>query len=129
LIGSVKSNVGHLEWAAGICGLIKVILSLNHGQIPASLHVKKLNPLLDWGSLPLRVVTELTPWPEGRRLAGVSSFGFGGTNAHVLLEEPSARGSAPAADGIAARRPPHVCAPAAPTPPAVPGRARRAAAR
>jgi myxalamid-type polyketide synthase MxaB len=91
LVGSVKSNVGHLEWAAGICGLIKVILSLNHGQIPASLHIKKLNPLLDWESLPLRVVTELTPWPEGKRMAGVSSFGFGGTNAHVLVEAPPGR--------------------------------------
>jgi myxalamid-type polyketide synthase MxaB len=91
LIGSVKSNVGHLEWAAGVCGLIKVILAMRHGQIPASLHVKKLNPHLEWGSLPLRVVTELMPWPEGRRLAGVSSFGFGGTNAHVVVEEPPAR--------------------------------------
>jgi myxalamid-type polyketide synthase MxaB len=88
LIGSVKSNLGHMEWAAGVGGLIKVILSMRHGQIPASLHVKELNPLLDWSSLPLRVVTQLTPWPEGRRLAGVSSFGFGGTNAHVVIEEP-----------------------------------------
>jgi myxalamid-type polyketide synthase MxaB len=90
LIGSVKSNVGHLEWAAGVCGLIKAILALRHGQIPASLHVKELNPHLDWGSLPLRVVTESMPWPEGHRVAGVSSFGFGGTNAHVVIEEPPA---------------------------------------
>ena len=89
LIGSVKSNVGHLEWAAGVCGLIKVIMAMRHGQIPASLHVKKLNPHLDWDSLPLRVVTETTPWPQGRHIAGVSSFGFGGTNAHVLIEAPS----------------------------------------
>jgi myxalamid-type polyketide synthase MxaB len=108
LIGSVKSNVGHLEWAAGVCGLIKVILSLRHGQIPASLHVDKLNPHLDWSSLPLRVVTEFTPWPEGRRLAGVSSFGFGGTNAHVLVEEPPAIVSQAATDGKLADRPVHI---------------------
>jgi len=88
LIGSVKSNVGHLEWAAGVCGLIKVILSMRHGQIPASLHVNELNPRLDWKRLPLNVVTRLTAWPQRRRIAGISSFGFGGTNAHVLLESP-----------------------------------------
>jgi myxalamid-type polyketide synthase MxaB len=88
LIGSVKSNIGHLEWAAGICGLIKVILAMKHGEIPASLHVKKLNPHLDWDSIPVQVVTEKRRWPAGRRIAGVSSFGFGGTNAHVLVEEP-----------------------------------------
>ena len=91
LISSVKSNVGHLEWAAGVCGLIKVILSMRHGKIPASLHFKNPNPHLDWSSLPLRVVTELTPWPEGKRIAGVSSFGFGGTNAHVVVEEAPGR--------------------------------------
>jgi myxalamid-type polyketide synthase MxaB len=108
LVGSVKSNVGHLEWAAGICGLIKVILSLNHGQVPASLHVKQLNPLLDWASLPLRVVTESTPWPDRRRLAGVSSFGFGGTNAHVVIEGPPATAGEPEADGTFPDRPLHV---------------------
>ncbi len=96
LIGSVKSNVGHLEWAAGVCGLMKLILSMRHGQIPASLHFDEPNPRLDWDRLPLRVVTELTPWPEGKRIAGVSSFGFGGTNAHVLVEAPPAIATAPA---------------------------------
>jgi myxalamid-type polyketide synthase MxaB len=86
LIGSVKSNVGHLEWAAGICGIIKVLLAFQHDRIPATLHVKQLNPRVDWSQLPVKVVTEAAAWPEGRRVAGVSSFGFGGTNAHVLLE-------------------------------------------
>jgi myxalamid-type polyketide synthase MxaB len=119
LIGSVKSNVGHLEWAAGVCGLIKVILSMRHSRIPASLHLKDPNPHLDWGSLPLRVVTELTPWPEGRRIAGVSSFGFGGTNAHVLLEEPPVKAGAPPAGGATADRPVHLCALSARTPEAL----------
>jgi myxalamid-type polyketide synthase MxaB len=114
LIGSVKSNVGHLEWAAGVCGLIKVILSMRHGRIPASLHFKNPNPHLDWGSLPLCVVTEPTPWPEGRRIAGVSSFGFGGSNAHVVLEEPPAVTRETPVD-----RPLHVCALSARTPEAL----------
>jgi myxalamid-type polyketide synthase MxaB len=116
LIGSVKSNVGHLEWAAGVCGLIKVILSMRHAQIPASLHLKDPNPHIDWGNLPLRVVTGLTPWPEGRRIAGVSSFGFGGTNAHVLIEQPPAVTAAPAAG---TDRPLHLCALSARTPEAL----------
>jgi len=115
LVGSVKSNVGHLEWAAGICGVIKAILAIRHGEIPPSLHVKKLNPRLDWESLPLRVVTTATPWPEGPRIAGISSFGFGGTNAHVLIEAPpaTARG-APEVE-----RPLHILALSARTPEAL----------
>ena len=89
LVGSVKTNFGHLESAAGIAGLMKVVLSLQHEEIPPSLHLRELNPHVDWSSLPLRVVTELSPWRRGerRRAAGVSSFGFSGTNAHVVLEE------------------------------------------
>ena len=114
LIGSVKSNVGHLEWAAGVCGLIKVILAMRHDRIPASLHVRKLNPHLDWDKLPVKVVTSSTPWPEGRRIAGVSSFGFGGTNAHVILEAPS---EVDAPERIeAAERPSHVFTASAKTP-------------
>jgi acyl transferase domain-containing protein len=92
LIGSVKTNVGHLESAAGMAGLLKVVLALTHGAIPPTLHVRQLNPHVEWAELPLRVVTELTPWPAGdeRRLAGVSSFGFSGTNAHVIIEEAPA---------------------------------------
>jgi myxalamid-type polyketide synthase MxaB len=119
LIGSVKSNVGHLEWAAGVCGLIKVILSMRHRQIPASLHLKNPNPHLDWGSLPLRVVTELAPWPEGRRIAGVSSFGFGGSNAHVLLEESPLTAGTPAAGGTTVGRTLHLCTLSARTPEAL----------
>ena len=86
LIGSVKSNCGHLEWAAGMCGMIKTILSIQKGVIPPTLHLRNPNPMIPWQRLPLRVVTEATPWPEGKRIAGVSSFGFGGTNAHVVVE-------------------------------------------
>ncbi|HLK58329.1 MAG TPA: aminotransferase class I/II-fold pyridoxal phosphate-dependent enzyme [Chthonomonadaceae bacterium] len=96
LLGSVKTNVGHLEWAAGICGLMKVVLSMQHGQIPASLHFVDPNPHIAWDNLPVRVVTELTPWPEGKRIGGISSFGFGGTNAHVLVEEAPSRPLPPA---------------------------------
>jgi myxalamid-type polyketide synthase MxaE and MxaD len=88
-LGSVKTNLGHLEAAAGIAGLIKVALALQHREIPPSLHFKKPNPHIPFDELPLRVQTALRPWPSepGPALAGVSSFGFGGTNAHVVLEE------------------------------------------
>jgi myxalamid-type polyketide synthase MxaB len=95
LIGSVKTNCGHLEWAAGVCGLVKVILSMQHAVIPASLHYKEPNPLIKWGQAPFRVVTEPTPWPGEHRIAGVSSFGFGGTNAHVVVEEAPRSGVVP----------------------------------
>jgi acyl transferase domain-containing protein/acyl carrier protein len=87
-IGSVKSNIGHLEPAAGIASVIKVILAMQNRQIPASLHFDKPNPLIGFEETPFRVNTELRDWePNGRRIAGVSSFGIGGTNAHVVLEE------------------------------------------
>ncbi|MGH9824776.1 MAG: type I polyketide synthase, partial [Blastocatellia bacterium] len=89
-IGSVKTNIGHLDTAAGVAGLIKVALALKHGLIPASLNYRKGNPLLDIENTPFYVNTELREWKrEGakRRRAGVSSFGIGGTNAHVILEE------------------------------------------
>ncbi|HTM83359.1 MAG TPA: SDR family NAD(P)-dependent oxidoreductase, partial [Mycobacterium sp.] len=93
LIGSVKTNIGHLESASGAAGLIKVVLSLQHGLLPASLHFDKPSPHIPWDSLPVRVVDQLTPWhANGRpRRAGVSSFGFTGTNAHVLIEEAPAQ--------------------------------------
>jgi len=96
LIGAVKTNIGHLEAAAGVAGLIKVVLSLLHGAIPAHLHFRNPSPHIDWAHLPLRVPTALMAWPAiaGRRIAGVSSFGFSGTNAHVVVEqapEPPAR--------------------------------------
>ena len=88
LLGSVKANLGHLEAAAGIVGVIKVVLSLQHGEIPPQPRLNRLNPHVRWGELPLEVVTDQQSWPtiEGRRIAGVSSFGFSGTNAHVVLE-------------------------------------------
>jgi phthiocerol/phenolphthiocerol synthesis type-I polyketide synthase C len=88
LLGSVKTNIGHLEAAAGIAGLIKVALALKYGMVPPSLHFIEPNPYITFDELPLRVQTALTPWPTSRypALAGVSSFGFGGTNAHVVLE-------------------------------------------
>ncbi|MFH9004319.1 type I polyketide synthase [Streptomyces afghaniensis] len=100
LIGSVKPNIGHLEAGAGVAGLLKATLALHHGVIPPSLNFAEANPAIDWGGNRLRVVTEPTPWPERRhpRRAGVSGFGYGGTIAHVLLEqapEPAARDHAP----------------------------------
>ncbi len=89
LIGAVKSNVGHLEGAAGVAGLIKLVLAMEHREIPPSLHVKKPNPFIPWEELSVKVVTQLIPWnPPGRtRIAGLSSFGFSGTNAHVVVQE------------------------------------------
>ena len=89
-IGSVKASIGHLDAAAGIAGLIKTVLSLYHKQIPPSLNYNQPNPLLDIDNTPFFVVTKNTPWkiqPGIKRLAGVSSLGVGGTNAHVILEE------------------------------------------
>jgi len=89
LIGSAKTNIGHLEAAAGIAGVIKVILSLEHEMLPQHLHFENPSPHIPWDRLPVRVVSQATEWKRGAtpRIAGVSSFGFAGTNAHVLLEE------------------------------------------
>jgi 1-acyl-sn-glycerol-3-phosphate acyltransferase len=89
-IGSVKTNIGHLEAASGIAGLIKTALALKHRQIPASLHFKSSKDTIDLQALRLRVVTSLEAWPhsDGPAIAGVNSFGFGGANAHVLMQEP-----------------------------------------
>jgi acyl transferase domain-containing protein/acyl carrier protein len=88
-IGSVKTNIGHAETAAGIVSLIKVALMLKHRAIPASLHFNEPNPYIPFDNLPLYVQQSLSAWPEGRgpAVAGVSGFGFGGTNAHVVLSE------------------------------------------
>ncbi|WP_414590455.1 aminotransferase class III-fold pyridoxal phosphate-dependent enzyme [Anabaena sp. CCY 9614] len=96
-IGSVKTNIGHLEPAAGIAGLIKVVLSLQYGEIPSHLHLQQLNPHLGLDKTPFFIPRECQPWPKfsdsasaaakaDRRLAGVSGFSFGGTNCHVILE-------------------------------------------
>src|SRR5262249_50604201 len=88
-IGSVKTNIGHLDAAAGIAGLIKTVLALKHKQLPPSLHFRRPNPQIDFASTPFYVNSRLREWESdgGRRRAGVSSFGVGGTNAHVILEE------------------------------------------
>lgn len=87
-ISSVKTNIGHLEAAAGIAGLIKVVLSFQHEEIPPHLHLKQLNPHFDLENTPLSIPTEVQKWSgKKQRFAGVSSFGFGGTNAHVVLAE------------------------------------------
>jgi len=89
VVGAVKSNVGHLEAAAGVTGLIKTVLALAHRQIPPNVNFRVPTPHIPWDEIPVRVPTTLEPWEpiEGRRIAGVSSFGFSGTNAHVILEE------------------------------------------
>ena len=92
IIGSVKTNLGHTESASGIAGLLKVVLALQHGAIPAHLHFRTPSPKIPWASLPLTVPTTLTPWAPGdrQRIAGVSSFGLSGTNAHIVIEEAPA---------------------------------------
>ena len=88
MVGSLKTNIGHLEGAAGIAGLIKAVLALQKGEIPAHLYFTDPTPHVSWEASPLQVPTTTLPWTavEGRRIAGVSSFGFSGTNAHVVLE-------------------------------------------
>ena len=92
-IGSVKSNIGHLDPAAGIASLIKTVLALEHAQLPPSLHYETPNPKINFADSPFYVNTALTDWTPaaGPRRAGVSSFGIGGTNAHVVLEEAPVR--------------------------------------
>ncbi len=89
IIGAAKTNIGHLEAAAGIAGLMKVVLSLQHEQIPPHLHFKQPNPHIPWDEIPVQVPTEHIAWPRGekKRLAGVSAFGASGTNAHIVVEE------------------------------------------
>ena len=89
LIGSVKSSLGHLEAAAGMAGLFKVLLAMRHGVIPPNLHLHQLNEHIDLEGSGLRIVDRPTPWPSstGPRTAGISSFGFGGINAHLVIQE------------------------------------------
>src|SRR5262249_36256676 len=89
VLGAGKSNIGHLEAAAGVAGLIKAVLCLYHQQIPKNLHFRALNPRIDLSGTPFVIPVESVAWPaQGKpRLAGVSSFGISGTNAHVILAE------------------------------------------
>ncbi|HET7459925.1 MAG TPA: beta-ketoacyl synthase N-terminal-like domain-containing protein, partial [Longimicrobium sp.] len=104
-LGSVKTAIGHLDAAAGIAGLIKTVLALRHSQIPPSLNFQRPNPAIDFAGTPFRVNAARADWPRGAtpRRAGVSAFGIGGTNAHVVLEEapphPCPRAEAPEAPG------------------------------
>lgn len=104
LLGSAKTNLGHLEAAAGIAGVIKVALSMQHGEIPPHLHLSQPTPLFDWDAHRLRIAAHLTPWPETLPFAGVSSFGFSGSNAHVVME----RASETASDTVSTERPLHI---------------------
>jgi acyl transferase domain-containing protein len=103
LIGAVKTNIGHLEPAAGMAGLIKVLLAFGHETIPRHLHFRTPNPLIPWQDIPVKVAADAVAWPRGaeRRIAGLSAFGFSGTNAHVIVEEPPAVATTP----VAARAP------------------------
>ena len=102
LIGSVKTNIGHCDAAAGIAGLIKTLLALRHGRIPPSLHYQNPNPGIDFATTPFRVCTAPTAWETagGPRMAGVSSFGMGGTNAHLIVQEAPPRGKGAARRGL-----------------------------
>lgn len=99
VVGAVKTNVGHPEAAAGIAGLMKTVLILQREEVPANLHFREKNPHVDWGGLPVVLPQKNRAWKRGGnpRLAGVSAFGFSGTNAHVILEEcPASAGRDPA---------------------------------
>ncbi|MCU0285194.1 MAG: aminotransferase class III-fold pyridoxal phosphate-dependent enzyme, partial [Acidobacteria bacterium] len=88
-VGTVKTNIGHLEGAAGAAAVIKMVLSLQHEMLPAHLHVSQPNPLIEWKRMPVKINMNLTPWTrsEKPRRAGINGFGFTGTNAHIIIEE------------------------------------------
>ncbi len=103
-IGSVKTNIGHAEGAAGVAGVIKLVLALQSRQIPPHLHLKTLNPHINWDETSIEVPTQLRPWPERtqRRIGAVSSFGFSGTNAHIVVESGEGFAGSAVSEGVAA---------------------------
>jgi len=114
MIGTVKTNIGHLESSAGVAGLIKVVLALQHKEIPPLLHLQELNPSVSWNDVPIVIPTKRTPWISrtGPLIAGVSSFGGSGTNAHIVLEEAAKSEAVP----VVSDRPYHILALSAKTP-------------
>ncbi|PSK92341.1 phosphopantetheine binding protein [Murinocardiopsis flavida] len=106
VVGSAKSNIGHMESASSVGGLIKVVQAMRHGTIPPNLHFREPSPHIDWTDPPMHVPTTVERWPLDRRLAGVNSFGFGGTNCHIVLEQ--APDEPPRSVGTSADRPRHL---------------------